>query len=95
MKNAKNARAKQLITTLRLERDWSNEEFWEAKAILDSTPNSEMDAGTWVMTLMYAWGDVEGYRIDRGEHEGCGPELHAALLAKWPPVLATAPRRSI
>lgn len=82
MDNAKNLRAQQLLNARRA--GWTNAEFWEAKALLDATPNSEMEPGIPVFALMIAWGEVEARRIDRGEHEGPGPKLHAALQAKWP-----------
>lgn len=77
----KNTRAEALVGIL-LSEGWNNSQFWEAHQLLRSTPDREMTRP--LIRLLALWGDVEGDRIARGEHEGTSPELEAHLEALWP-----------
>jgi hypothetical protein len=77
----KNTRAEALIGIL-LSEGWNNSQFWEANQLLRSTPDAEMTRP--LISLLGLWGDVEGDRIDCGEHVGPSAELERHLEALWP-----------
>ena len=81
MDNAKTLRAAELLNALRTA-GWTNPEFWEAKHLLDSTGNPDMDDT--MVGLLFAWGDVESDRISCGEHDAPPPGLMESLASVWP-----------
>lgn len=76
------AAIKDLLATQRT--GWTNAHFWEAKQLLDSIPDGELQDCPDGIRLLYTWSDVESDRIACGEHTSPDPELEAYLAAKWP-----------
>lgn len=80
--NPKAARTHELLQTFRTA-GWTNEQFWEAHALLGSISNEEMFEYIPYRSLLVQWTEEEGQRIEYGEHEGCAPELVAQFRALW------------